>query len=520
VVWAEVGAQPEPAEDFVDLDAFLEAWPDEPEDPTRELTVEIRGAPIVLHLEALQHLDELIRELTLVSVGDETGVESRLPPGLAERVLEAAHAYEYVRRQGRVQSLAAQSRGETHVDLRLRVGRNVDRLAATYLGAFREADEYARDARLLSLESPVRFQVLRRWLTQTMHAESRRIMAGDPPVPLPTFEDSLIASLEAAHAEVRSTELAAKLQRLTARLASAEDADAVATIAYHESGGTLCATGGTVHLTDADQGVRTWEWDADVGLTEASLHLPEEFHGPVRAVSLTGQAVYLESKEERDGHFPDLAKIQPGAQAIAAVPVQVAGEMVGLLRLSFSAPHVFDSGERSYLEALAGQVAQAYARVRALAELRRGTTPSAEELAELLRPLPDSAGVRLAAIDLAVLRTLYGDAPIGVAVLDTEGRYLRLNHVVARTHRGTLSEQLGRTLEETLGPAQARSYRRRMERVIRSGRAIHQEDLRMVDAYGVERQWRSSMFPIRGPRGRVDAVVVIAADMTEQTSAS
>jgi PAS domain-containing protein len=312
--------------------------------------------------------------------------------------------------------------------------------------------------------------------------------------------------VDAAQEQLRSMALAAKLQRLTASLAKAEQASVVAEIAYQEGGETLGATGGSVVLTDVDLGYHMFEWDEDVGIGEAVRLLGRDYHGPAREASLRQQPVFVESAAERDERFPMMREFQPDALAVAVVPLVVAGELVGLLRFSFSAPHLFDGTERAYLAALAGQTAQACARVRAWAELRRAGSPDS------IRVVADAGIDRFTPVDLALLRTLYDDAPVAVAIFDRGSRSLRLNPVFAAMRAGTVADKLGRTAEQMLGPTDGVLLRTRVESVMATGQPVVHEELSLFDALGRTRQWCASWLPLRGTTGRIDAVVAILAE--------
>src|SRR3712207_4844675 len=61
---------------------------------------------------------------------------------------------------------------------------------------------------------------------------------------------------------------------------------------------------------------------------------------------------------------------------------------------------------------------------------------------ELLASLPTSL----------VLDRLFASAPVGMALLDRELRYVRVNPALARMHRRAVADHLGRRPHELLGP--------------------------------------------------------------------
>ncbi len=85
---------------------------------------------------------------------------------------------------------------------------------------------------------------------------------------------------------------------------------------------------------------------------------------PAAVALRTGEAVWLESREERDQRFPQLTAIERNVVSACAVPLVVGGRRLGALRFSFSEPRLFDEEERRFVLALAGQTAQALDRAQ------------------------------------------------------------------------------------------------------------------------------------------------------------
>jgi PAS domain S-box-containing protein len=519
VVWAVLRPHPEPVEvpeQGIDLEALLARWPDdEPDVAPPGPFVDLTGIPTRLYLEADEHLDGLVRELQLAAAD---GVAHRLRPGLVATLAEELNIVESYRRHFRRAALEARSRDQDTFAMRLQVVPPEHRVRSGLMAILAEADQYARDARLLTLESPVQFGVMRRWIDVRVRAEMERIDAGEPPAGEPSFEEFLLAELGRLDTRLRSTALAATLQEVTAALAAAETADEIADIAVGHGCETLHASGGVLIVIDADQNIRfRGSRGTDTDLEQRFLPMRDEDHGPARVASLSGQPVYLESPEERDARFPRLVEQQPEVASLVIMPLIVAGEAVGVLRFAFDRAHLFDQDERGYLQGLAGQAALAFARVRLLFDVGGEDERSgADRLAPLTRELSDQGAMRLAGLDIALLRTLYGEAPIGVAMFDADCRYVRLNRALASTHYGTWAEQIGMTVEQALGPVEGAVLRERIEGVFASGETVTADDFWIVDVHGTRRLWRSHWFPIRGSSARVDAVLAVATDITEE----
>jgi serine phosphatase RsbU (regulator of sigma subunit) len=110
----------------------------------------------------------------------------------------------------------------------------------------------------------------------------------------------------------------------------------------------------------------------------------------------TGEAVWIESREERDSRFPDMAQFEPTAVAMCAVPLTVGGRTLGALRFSFVEPRLFDDDQRRFVVALGAQVAQALDR----AQLQAERIDVSRRLQRSLLPphIPTIAGVDVAAV--------------------------------------------------------------------------------------------------------------------------
>jgi PAS domain S-box-containing protein len=117
---------------------------------------------------------------------------------------------------------------------------------------------------------------------------------------------------------------------------------------------------------------------------------------------------------------------------------------------------------------------------------------------------------------LTELETLYASAPIGLAVLDHELRYVRINERLAEINGAPAGAHLGRTVREMvpdLGP-QAEAV---LRRVLETGEPLR--DVEFVGETparpGVRRTWIEHWHPVRDARGAVVGVSIVAEEVTE-----
>ena len=166
-VWAELsGGASADADDllgaFLSTDELTDVWADldEPEDV---MEVELGDVSTKLLIDAKTHTDNVIREFTLTTVGQETGATGKIPEELARLIRTVTTEYAQVRRSIKEQALAAEARDEERTNLRVRLTAETAEAGPSYLHALDEADAYCRAGRLLTLETPAQHKILRRW---------------------------------------------------------------------------------------------------------------------------------------------------------------------------------------------------------------------------------------------------------------------------------------------------------------------------------------------------------------------
>lgn len=161
-------------------------------------TVRLSGVPTGLLLAAKAHIDNVIRELTLLR-GGEKSKGSTLPPAMAKLVQTVTGDFAEARAEIKRQALAAAARGERVTDLELHLPLSYADVAMQYLEALDEADHYARSARLLTIAPPLSHQAFRRWYVSSLVEQLRALGAGrvpEPPEPLPTVLAARLDELE------------------------------------------------------------------------------------------------------------------------------------------------------------------------------------------------------------------------------------------------------------------------------------------------------------------------------------
>ncbi|WP_162393590.1 SpoIIE family protein phosphatase [Goekera deserti] len=181
---------------------------------------------------------------------------------------------------------------------------------------------------------------------------------------------------------------------------------------------------------------------------------------PLTDAARTRTPVWCSDRAAVVAGYPAIAgSLLPGTQALASLPLLVADRLIGALGVTFLEPMPFDPAERSFLVAIAGQVATAVERAgladahREMAEtlqrsLLPGAVPALDGVAVAVRYLPAVAGTRAGGDWYDVLDL--GGGAVAVAVGDVVG-----HGAAAAAVMGQLRSSLTTLLLAGFGPARA-----------------------------------------------------------------
>jgi PAS domain S-box-containing protein len=382
-VWVELSPESVRAAEPTDVDteellAGFEAWPEQDGPP--RYTVTLGDVPTDLLLSAKAHVDSVVRELALSEAGAASGMSAALPPHLARLVHDVTREWSEARQAIKRQAVAAAERGEQRTTLVLTLPAEAAEAGERYLAALEQADTYGRASRLLTLAAPPQHRAFRRWYVTALVDGVRRAAAGEKRVTAPSFETHLLREIDHLAALQQVSERSARLQRVTAALSGALDQAAVAQTVLTEAAADLAALRGVLLVRTPVGAPRP---AASTGYSPELLAALADGWGTERTPGLvawdTSTSVWLESRSERDESFPGFASLEPDAAASCAVPLTVAGRLVGVLVLSFLESRLFADDERAFVRALAAVAAQAMDR----ADLYEQQAEVADRLARL-----------------------------------------------------------------------------------------------------------------------------------------
>lgn len=276
------------------------------------------------------------------------------------------------------------------------------------------------------------------------------------PLPLGDGVGIVITAIDITE-RVRSEEQAARdrgvlerLQDVTAALSSALTPAEIAQVVFDKGLELPHADAGTLSLV-LEPGVlgMVYLHRAPPGIAESFARFPVDAPLPVSAAVRERRAVWLESPEDIDAHFPAISQVsrQIGHQAMAVLPLlSRQGRPLGALGMAYTRPHRFSDEERGFVRALAEQCAVALDRAR-LYESERALRAEAERVSEIQQQLMAVVGHDLRTPLTAILLTAEsllrrGSAVDEVALGRIERSADRANRIIgdlldfARARRG------------------------------------------------------------------------------------
>lgn len=115
---------------------------------------------------------------------------------------------------------------------------------------------------------------------------------------------------------------------------------------------------------------------------------------------------------------------------------------------------------------------------------------------------------------------IYDTAPIGLAVLSPDCRYLQINQRLTDICGISVEDHLGRTVREMV-PNIAGQVEQLVQSIVASGEPVTDIEVsgQRADGVGADRCWLTNWYPLKGPGGRVLGVNVAAEEITERKRA-
>ena len=121
---------------------------------------------------------------------------------------------------------------------------------------------------------------------------------------------------------------------------------------------------------------------------------------------------------------------------------------------------------------------------------------------------------------LPELQLIYDTAPIGLAFLTPDCRYLQINRRLTEICGISVADHIGRTVRETV-PEVADQVEELVDTIVRTGEPVTGIEVRgqRRDKSNADHVWTTNWHPLKGPDGAIIGVNVVAEDITERKRA-
>lgn len=126
-------------------------------------TVRLVGVPVDLYFEAFRHMGEIVREFALISIGERSGVNERVPAQLLQLADQLRKRYRSRTDAIRTQFEEAKSAGRRTLDVELPAEDVTAQLTEEITELLDAADEFCRSGDLLTLASAPEVVAWRHW---------------------------------------------------------------------------------------------------------------------------------------------------------------------------------------------------------------------------------------------------------------------------------------------------------------------------------------------------------------------
>jgi hypothetical protein len=126
-------------------------------------TVKLMAVPVDIYFDASRHMGEITREFALISMGQRTGMNERVPARLLQLADQLRERYRSDTDAIRSQFEVAKGAGRITVDVELPADETTRQLTEEITELLDAADEFCRSGDLLTLASPPEIVAWRHW---------------------------------------------------------------------------------------------------------------------------------------------------------------------------------------------------------------------------------------------------------------------------------------------------------------------------------------------------------------------
>jgi serine phosphatase RsbU (regulator of sigma subunit)/anti-sigma regulatory factor (Ser/Thr protein kinase)/uncharacterized protein YigA (DUF484 family) len=521
-VWAELTpesaqAAPTATQPDIDLDTFLDAWPDDDDGETR-YTVRLGSVPTDLLLAAKAHIDNVVREFTLAR-SDPAHGDLEMQRHFAELIETVTHGFADARADIKRQAVEAASRGDAQTELVLTLPASAADAGEQYLAALDEADGYARAARLLTLATPASHRVFRQWYVQALVDQLRAQSRGQQPPPTKTFPQRLAEEVEDLAVLREAWDRLQLLQIVTTELTVARTVEDIAAVVVNRAVEDLGAISARVYLLAEDTLDSVATKALDEALVTAHRQIPVDAELPGAVAVRTGQPLLLRNIAQIVERFPSLAELYAGAadRTLHVAPLIVGDHTLGVLSLTFpGGGQLGEDSQTDFVNSLADALAQALERATALDDAR-GANERLAFLADASYALSGSLDYRetLSAVarlivprlaDWCVIQVLEGGELTNVALAHYDPAKVEWAEQMSGRYPTDMDAPTG--APNVIRTGQSELYAEIPEQLLTAA-AVDEEHLELLRALGMS---SALVAPLTGRIGTFGAITLIHAE--------
>lgn len=197
----------------------------------------------------------------------------------------------------------------------------------------------------------------------------------------------------------------------------------------------------------------------------------------------------------------------PGVRALYGVPLVHAGDVIGVTYIGSRSAFEFSEDDKLLFQTMASRATSVVVQAQLVAENQRARAREEAARAEAERAL-------------ALLDALLAASPVGLAFIDPEMRYVRINDALASMNARPVADHLGRTVAEIL-PEAAPFLEPLLKKVLTTGEAVMNLEFEGAPpSQAAMRSFLASYFPVRTSDGRVHGVGGVVVDITDRKRAA
>lgn len=367
-VWAEVSEANNPIEEIdggpasdADIDAMLAAWRDD-DIAAGGFTVELGSVPTELLLQAKAHIDNIVREMTLVG-HTEAGGDLALAPAMRALISSVTEDFADARTEIKRQALGAAARNEPFTQLTLTMPLSAADAGERYLAAVEQADRFARSAKLLTLAPPRSHRIFREWYVRAIIEQLRAAARGEPPPRPVPFGDVLAAEVDRLPELEESQHRLDLLQRVSNELADLTEVQPVADVIVAAIAQYPGVETARVYELGSDDVLRSIAWHSTAGKGPLYDEIDLSADLPGAEVARSGEPAFLRNLTQIYERFPDLAGYYSSDRSLHIWPLRAGGRTLGLLALTFLSGEIDDDAQLTFVRSIAAVASHAVDRV-------------------------------------------------------------------------------------------------------------------------------------------------------------